>query len=314
MDPSASLPRRTWLWRLRILGTVGSLTLLGWLMARQDWEALLGYARGLPALSLALGLGLTAITQLFNVGRWWALLRGQKIRLGYFEAARLAFAGLFASNFLPSTIGGDVVRILGATRASRSRLSGAATVVMDRAVSVFSMLFLLPFSGPLIGTLLGRASALAGSTVAIGAPAKWLQTIREKARETLAPWARRPASLALSLMASWAGVTCYLLAVWTVARGLAMDVDLGQVAGATGLTYLLTLIPISINGFGVREAGMLALYVQMGTTPEQASALALITRGLMMLVTFPGAAWLGGSMAGAGEGRGDGEVGTVEEP
>src|SRR3990170_195396 len=170
MDPSASLPRRTWLWRLRILGTVGSLTLLGWLMARQDWEALLGYARRLPALSLALGLGLTAITQLFNVGRWWALLRGQKIRLGYFEAARLAFAGLFASNFLPSTIGGDVVRILGATRASRSRLSGAATVAMDRAVSVFSMLFLLPFSGPLIGSLLGRASALAGSTGAMGAP------------------------------------------------------------------------------------------------------------------------------------------------
>jgi uncharacterized membrane protein YbhN (UPF0104 family) len=298
------------LWRIRVLGTLVSLALLGWLIARQDWQALIGYARGLPPLTLALGLGLVAAAQLWNVARWLALLRGQRIAISYMQAARLAFAGLFASNFLPSTIGGDVVRIVGAARASRSRLSGAATVVMDRAVSVVGMLFLLPFSGPLIGSLLPGRAAIPGSMVgAMAAPATWFKRIGARIRETLAPWAQRPGSVALSLLASWAGVLCYLLAVLAVARGLAIEVDLAQVAGATGLTYLITLIPISINGYGLREAGMLALYVQLGATPEQASALALITRALMMLVSLPGAAWLSGAMAGAGL---DGQAGEMD--
>jgi uncharacterized membrane protein YbhN (UPF0104 family) len=314
MGSSVPGARGRWVWWLRILGTIGSVALLAWLIAQQDWQALVGYARGLPALSLALALGLIAAGQLCNVARWLALLRGQQIGMSYLQAARLAFAGLFASNFLPSTIGGDVVRILGASRASRNRLSGAATVVMDRAVSVFSMLFLLPFSAPLVGSFFGAGRAFAGVSVAAGLPSSWVRQIRDRVRSTLTPWARRPASLALALAASWAGVMCYLLGVWTVARGLAIDVNLAQVAGATGLTYLMTLVPVSINGFGVREAGILALYVQMGATAEQASALALITRGLMMLVSLPGAAWLGASMAGAGETQAEGEVGAVERP
>jgi uncharacterized membrane protein YbhN (UPF0104 family) len=307
--------RAKWIARLRVLGTIASLSLLGWLIARQDWRSLIGYARALPAASLLLGLGLIAAGQLCNVARWLALLRGQGIRIAYPEAARLAFAGLFASNFLPSTIGGDVVRIVGAGRAAEEKLTGAATVVMDRMISVFGMLFLLPFSGLIFPNLLRGPGLFGGLTVAAsGTSAGWVHRIVVRSRETLAPWARRPGSLALALLASWGGVLCYLVAVWAVARGLSIDVGLVQVAGVTGITYLLTIIPISINGYGVREAGMLALYVQLGASPEQASALALITRALMMLVSLPGAAWLGVSMAGSGperereKGEGRGEV------
>lgn len=291
-------PKPNWVWRLRVAGTIASLGLLGWLIARQDWNGLVAYARGIPATSLILGLGLVAGGQLCNVARWLALLRGQGIGMSYGEAGRLAFAGLFASNFLPSTIGGDVVRIVGAGRAARDRLSGAATVVMDRGISVFGMLFLLPFSAWIFPDLLRGPGSFAGMAVAAEAgPNRWFHRIVSRLRETLAPWAHHPGSLALALLCSWAGVLCYLLAVWTVARGLSIDVGLEQVAGATGITYLLTIIPVSINGYGVREAGMLALYVQLGASPEQASALALITRAMMMLVSLPGAAWLGGVMA-----------------
>ncbi len=292
-------PKPNWVWRLRVAGTVASLALLGWLMARQDWDGLITYARGIPATSLILALGLVAAGQLCNVARWLALLRGQGIGMRYTEAARLAFAGLFASNFLPSTIGGDAVRIVGVGRAARDRLSGAATVVVDRGISVFGMLFLLPFSAWIFPDVLRGPGSFAGMAVAAeAAPIRWLRRMVLRLRETLAPWAHRPGSLVLALLSSWAGVLCYLLAVWTVARGLSIDVGLEQVAGATGITYLLTIIPVSINGYGVREAGMLALYVQLGASAEQASALALITRAMMMLVSLPGAAWLGGIMAG----------------
>ena len=85
-----------------------------------------------------------------------------------------------------------------------------------------------------------------------------------------------------------------MLAIWVTAQGLGMSVTVTQVAGVTGLTYLLTLIPVSINGYGIREAAMVALYAQLGAVAEQASALALISRLLMMAVTLPGAAALPG--------------------
>jgi hypothetical protein len=71
-----------------------------------------------------------------------------------------------------------------------------------------------------------------------------------------------------------------------------MTVSLGQVAGITGLTYLLTIIPVSINGYGLREAAMVTLYTQLGSVAEQAAALALISRLLMLAATIPGAATL----------------------
>lgn len=112
--------------------------------------------------------------------------------------------------------------------------------------------------------------------------------------------------MGLALLASWVGVACYLGAVWLVAGGLGIPVSLGDVAGATALTYFLTLLPISINGYGLREVGMLALYVQLGATAEQASALALITRAMLMIVSLPGALWLsnvaGAAAPSAGEG------------
>jgi uncharacterized membrane protein YbhN (UPF0104 family) len=172
---------------------------------------------------------------------------------------------------------------------------------MDRLISVFGMLFLLPFSGLIFPDLLQGPGLFGGLTVAAsGTSAGWFHRIVLRSKDMFAPWARRPRSLVMALLASWAGVLCYLVAVWAVARGLSIDVGLVQVAGVTGITYLLTIIPVSINGYGVREAGMLALYAQLGASPEQASALALITRALMMIVSLPGAAWLGASMAGGG--------------
>jgi uncharacterized membrane protein YbhN (UPF0104 family) len=82
------------------------------------------------------------------------------------------------------------------------------------------------------------------------------------------------------------------LGVWVISRGLGIQIALYQVMGINVLTYLLTLLPVSVNGYGVREVAMAALYMQLGATLEQASTLALITRFFMLLQTLPGVVWL----------------------
>lgn len=308
LDGSSPRDRSHWSTRLRLVGTVLSLLLLAWLLWKQDWGALVVSAVGIPAGRLLLAFVLILACQLWNSARWLALLNGQDIRPGYLRTVQIAFAGLFASNFLPTTIGGDVVRLVGVAKIARDKVVGAATVVMDRAVSVFGMLFVLPFSWPLVSSLLSAGPWLNGSLALTDR--RLLRRVGggiARAKDALAIWARKPLSVVLALLASWVGVVCYLAAVWLVARGLGIPASFADVAGATALTYFLTLLPISINGYGLREVGMLALYVQLGATAEQASALALITRAMLMVVSLPGAIWLGEVAGGAGPSVGEGE-------
>jgi uncharacterized membrane protein YbhN (UPF0104 family) len=86
-------------------------------------------------------------------------------------------------------------------------------------------------------------------------------------------------------------VLVIFLAIYTLARGLAISVALYQVMGVTAITYLITLLPISVNGYGVREVTMTALYIYLGATVEQASTLAIVSRFMMLVVTLPGALW-----------------------
>lgn len=282
---------RPWRRRLRLAGTAVSLALLGWLLAQQDWVALREDAGALSGLALALAFGAMLAGQIFNATRWYMLLRAQALGLGFPRAVQLVFVGLFASNFLPTTIGGDVLRVVGVAFPSQKRLEAAASVVMDRAVSVFGMLFVLPFSWPLLKGFLG--AGLLGQAAFAGAWTGRVRSLGRRLRRTLSPWARRPSAVGAALLASWAGVLCYFLSVWLVAVNLHIPVGLDDVAGATALTYFLTLLPVTINGYGLRELGVLALYTRLGATPEQATALALVTRALQVAVSLPGALWVG---------------------
>jgi hypothetical protein len=63
--------------------------------------------------------------------------------------------------------------------------------------------------------------------------------------------------------------------------------------GITAMTYLITLLPISINGYGLRELAITFFYMRLGASAEQATIFALLSRFLLMAATIPGVLWLG---------------------
>jgi uncharacterized membrane protein YbhN (UPF0104 family) len=71
-----------------------------------------------------------------------------------------------------------------------------------------------------------------------------------------------------------------------------MNVTYWQVIGIQTVTYFLSILPISINGYGLREVAFTTLYTALGSSLEQASTLALVTRFLNVLSSLPGAIWL----------------------
>jgi len=71
-----------------------------------------------------------------------------------------------------------------------------------------------------------------------------------------------------------------------------MQVSLYQVMGVMALSYAVNLLPISINGYGVREIALTTLYMHIGASLEQASTLAVVTRFVLLIEALPGALWL----------------------
>jgi uncharacterized membrane protein YbhN (UPF0104 family) len=178
---------------------------------------------------------------------------------------------------------------------------GAASVVMDRLLNVLSFFVTLPFSFITFGAqllALLKFGQVAGGAIMAAAfvPAEkkkpsWKQTFID-VKEALVLWRSRPWQLALAFVISWLSIFVIFLGVWVIARGLGIHVALYQVMGINVLTYLLTLLPVSVNGYGVREVAMTTLYMTLGASLEQASTLALITRFFMLIETLPGALWL----------------------
>jgi uncharacterized membrane protein YbhN (UPF0104 family) len=283
-----------WSWRLRVAGTVLSVGLLAWLLWKQDWNAILIAIKDLPLWIFLVSLALLLMRHIWNTTRWFILVRAQNIPIRFPRALKLVFTGLFASNFLPSMVGGDVVRIAGIIQESENRIAGAASVIVDRVIGVFGMFFALPFSAPLIHLILSKGLVFGG--IQGTTKTYWMDTIRRsiaKSVTSLKIWLHQPTSLLLALLASWMGVLFYTVSVLILANELGIPVSLTDVVGASALTYFITMIPISINGYGLRELTILSFYTHFGATSEQATALALVTRFLFLLVSLPGSLWVG---------------------
>ena len=77
--------------------------------------------------------------------RWYILLRSGNVKISFGDALALTFTGLFSNNFLPTTIGGDVVRLAGAMQLGYDRAVSLASLVADRLIGALAMVFTLPF-------------------------------------------------------------------------------------------------------------------------------------------------------------------------
>jgi uncharacterized membrane protein YbhN (UPF0104 family) len=284
---------------VRLLGMLLSLGFLIWLLARQDWQRLLAALRLMPIWMLGLAFALYLVGQFANAARWLILLRAQEVPVRYGQAVRLVFAGAFASNFLPSTIGGDALRLVGLTRLIANPGMAAASIVLDRFMNVLSYVTVLPVAA---WTLTGVAEqdfvlggVLMGWSSRVGA---WLSIRWQELRRALQLWQRKKSALLGAFGVSWFSIFVIFCALWILARGLGMNVAFYQVMGINVLTYLLTLLPITFNGLGVREVTIVTLYVQLGATSEQALALAVISRLMLMAETLPGAFWVSEALSG----------------
>jgi uncharacterized membrane protein YbhN (UPF0104 family) len=247
-----------------------------------------------------LALIFVIISRMAVSGRWHVLMRSAGTGITVPQSMRLTFAMLFASNFLPTTIGGDVFRLAGAIRLGFDQAISVASLVVDRLVGMTGMAMALPFGIPAYIEYFNNSTAASSLTIPwYRSFANKFQKFLQELSSALGIWLHKPRSLLGALSFTWIHMLCTFAAVWVLLTGMGEDISFWLVMGLWSASYYVTLLPISINGMGVQELALTYFYVTMGgISPSSGLTMALLMRILQMLASLPGALFIPDIMAG----------------
>lgn len=293
---------------------------LVWLAVRDvDLYAARDLLAGFAPLAIG-GLVLALAGQtLAGVARWRVVLRHLGARLSAGRATLIFLLGAFFNQCLPSSIGGDGARAWQAHRAGLPLSLTSRSVLLDRMAGLVALLSLVAAGAPLFHAWGGDLRvvlvtlAVGGSgLLAVAALAWWTrggrprgdgrlsQVVRALGADLRALW-RKPAT-ALTVLA-WALVfqLGQIAVAWVGAIGLGVDLGPVEALVLLPVVLLVTMVPISLAGWGVREVAMVTALGVVGIAPASAVVVSLLY-GLTLLVfgLGGGAAWWasGGLSAG----------------
>ena len=270
----------------RVIGSVLALALLVILIEEEGDGELFSALRRVSIGYFLAAVAVLFISRFFSAARWHILLKSGGVEIPFTRSVMLTFTGNFSSNFLPTTIGGDVVRLTGAMQFGYDRAVCLASLVVDRLIGMAGMTLALPLG---LIPVFSLDPAMLRSAVVFS----FFQKSVDFLHRTLASfsiWLKKPLALFGSLLATLGNMLFIYLAIYLLLLGIDHQVDYWLVAGLYTLTYFVTLIPISINGLGVQELSMTFLLAQIGGLSSSESAtIALLTRIIFILTSVPGA-------------------------
>jgi glycosyltransferase 2 family protein len=280
---------------LRLLGTILAIVLTIALVRGEAWSEVLGALKELSWSLIAAALALVVVSRLFVAARWYVLLRSGGVDIPLRRAVALTFTGLFANNFLPTTIGGDVVRLAGATQFGYDQAVCLASIAADRLIGMLGMLFTLPLG--LIPTLQTLGPGANQAWTLAGLAERGLAFMR-RTLQTFSIWFERPLALLGALGCTWGHMLCTFVTMYILIQALGGHVSLSLIAGLWSVAYFVTLVPISINGYGVQELTLTFLFSTVaGLSAPTSLTVAVLMRTLYVAVSLVGAIYLPGILA-----------------
>jgi uncharacterized membrane protein YbhN (UPF0104 family) len=294
---------------LRWFGSIIAVILLIILSRQQGWTEILDAFQEISIGRYLVCLSLLFISRFAVVGRWHSLISAVE-DLSFWDSTRITFAGLFASNFLPTTVGGDVVRFAATAQMKCDNVVSAASLIVDRLIGMFGMLLALPFGiRPLVVWF--YAGRIAEIKAQWGFSMIWSSRLYKKGvdlfqrlyRDVMV-WAKHPRTLLLSLIYTGIHMLCLFSAIYLLLDDLGEFLNLGIVGGLWSFVYLITLLPISINGYGVQEISMAFIFSEVGGISLQSGlTVSILIRTLMLLGSLPGAIFVPGIIVGIKENK-----------
>ena len=299
---------------MKVLVRVGvSAALLYFVLRSIDLGAFWERVRAMNPGWLVLALVVYAGQQMIGVWRWDRLLRAQHVEVAKRKLTESIWVSMFFNDFLPSNIGGDVVRIKDTAAAAGSKTLATTVVLVDRALGLTALLVVAAagaFAAWLSGTYvpgsrwlwLASGVLVAAAILVIAmpdfvshllAPVKalkkpWVTERAQRLEDAVMRFGKAPSVLAGAfggaIVVQLTVVAFYLL----TAKGLSVQLPTLLGAVLIPVSLAVQLAPISINGFGVREAVFAFFFRRFGLPADAAVALSLVSTGMVMGLSLVG--------------------------
>jgi glycosyltransferase 2 family protein len=308
-----SEPSRLRSWAITAAKIAVSVGLLALLFSRVDVGRLWSVARQASPAWLAAALLMYGAMVFASALRWGVLLRAQHVRLSFGFLTQSFLVATFFNNFLPSNIGGDVVRITDTAKAAGSKTLATTVVLIDRGIGLLGLALMAATGASLMHRMAvgpvgpGVLWAGFGLGAVIATPAllmpemvtrllqplrvfhqEWVDARIEKLTYALTRFKETPGALA-GCFAGAVVVQAILVGFYVaIARSMHIPIGFAELAVIVPVSFIVQMIPLSVNGFGVREATFGFYFTRLGLPLESALLVSFVGAALIMLFSLSG--------------------------
>ncbi|RPI27975.1 MAG: UPF0104 family protein [Acidobacteria bacterium] len=295
---------------IRLGVTAGLLALV---LVRVDFRSLLDVVAGARWQWLLAAVGLQFVTLLWAIRRWQVILVPFGIVAGFWRLTRLVFVGQFFNAFLPTGVGGDLFRAYYLGKSYERPFSVAlVSTLLERDVGLCALLLIgtaaagyqrIEFQGvPLLYLFVALLACFMVANLALFHGSLHELVIRlfrrfgrtdltRKVEEVSDGLSRLRADKTAVIKTLGLSLVIQLLSVfiiWAAARAIHIESPVEAFLVFIPVIGLTTMIPLTINGFGLREGAYLLLFSQIQVPPERSITLSLIHFSLNLLSAIPG--------------------------
>ncbi len=280
-----------------------SLLLLAWFLLKADRQQMVNAFLSIPAWLWPTLFSMYILSQVLSSTRWYLLARILGFKSRWLTYLNYYFSGMFFNLFLPTSIGGDVIKVFFISRGGGGRekvlatysvladrffglaalmLLGAGAVLLHDGIfpeifydlllcagtGVILVLCFMPLFEKLIGGHLG-------------------ETVRRAIQVLLVFW-RYPAVLAAGIGFSLIIQTLCIMMCVLAGQAMAIQVPVSFYFAAFPLVALMTMLPVSFNGIGIREGGFVYFLGLQGVPAGQAVMLSLVFFAVQVAASLVG--------------------------
>lgn len=260
---------------------------------------------------ILLAVAVTLFQILLSALRWREISTACMAPLITSQAFRYNMIGTFFNQTLPSTIGGDAMRLWLVKQTGAGWRAATYSVLVDRAVGLIALAIIvvvsLPWSMELVGNHRGRYALLLVDIGALGAGLgflvlgrlnwKWLRTFwPTKHVHACSVIANRVLFSKVGPQIGVLSLLIHIMAVvvaWCAVRAIAAPATFDQLFLLIPPITLITMLPISIAGWGVREATMMVAFGYAGLAPADGTVVSLLYGATTFIVgAIGGLVWI----------------------
>lgn len=288
---------------VRVVFTVGLFVLI---FRAIDFREVLGVFKAANLWILLPALGLQVLSALIAAIRWHMIMRelsfGKKLPF----YIRCYFKGTFFNQALPTSIGGDALRVLETAKVGGGKREAFYGVFIDRIVGLLGLLLLNLVAISINPVFLENNAAVHYAIVGMAAfgftgvfvlvvvgNLDWLTRYKvTKLAHDLSHRIRRVyrsgRTIATQLVLSIVIHLLSMIAVYFIGLSVGLEYGLLVYMVVVPPVILLTIIPVSLAGWGVRESGMIGLFLLIGAQKATILSVSLIYGLILVAASAPG--------------------------